>query len=82
MAVCLLLQGSSRRAARFHRGLHGVFPTVVVAILRYFSKGFTQVFVQHAVFLFLFLSKVVCILFALPPTVGMVFWLFVSLLHP
>ena len=39
MAGRPLSLGSSKIAARFHRGLHGVFPTMVVATLVQFASS-------------------------------------------
>ena len=78
----LLLLGSSRKATRFHRGLHDVFPTVVVATLTRFASPQSDsprcslsVPCSRSWALD---ARIPC---ALPTTVGVVFWPFASL-HP
>ena len=63
--------GSSRRAARFHQGLHGVFPTVVVATLVQLASSQSG---SPKCSLSVPCSRVTRTPCALPPTVGVAFW--------
>ena len=77
MAGRPLSLGLSRRAAKFHQGLHGVFPTVVVATLVQLASsqsGSPKCSLSVPCSRYCSLVLVARTPCALPPTVGVAFW--------